>query len=100
MSFIFSLSCVIVVVIHVWVGTYLYVSQSEAGELEVLRVQLARLQAEKNDLVALNSELQLKMQGSPEDSFIEIRIAVCDTVSLPSHTLHLLHTYTLHVCVI
>uniref|UniRef100_A0A671SKP3 Optineurin n=1 Tax=Sinocyclocheilus anshuiensis TaxID=1608454 RepID=A0A671SKP3_9TELE len=46
-------------------------------ELEALRGQIARLQAEKNDLVALNSELQLKMgQGSPRDSFIEIRIAV------------------------
>ncbi|XP_051544520.1 optineurin-like [Myxocyprinus asiaticus] len=46
------------------------------SELEALRGQIARLQAEKNDLVALNSELQLKMgQGSPEDSFIEIRIA-------------------------
>ncbi|RXN25715.1 optineurin [Labeo rohita] len=45
-------------------------------ELEALRGQIARLQAEKNDLVALNSELQLKMgQGSPRDSFIEIRIA-------------------------
>ncbi|KAL1275494.1 hypothetical protein QQF64_035117 [Cirrhinus molitorella] len=45
-------------------------------ELEVLRGQIARLQAEKNDLVALNSELQLKMgQGSPRDSFIEIRFA-------------------------
>ncbi|XP_028810703.1 optineurin isoform X2 [Denticeps clupeoides] len=46
------------------------------GELETLRAHVARLQAEKNDLVALNSELQLKMgQGSPEDSFIEIRFA-------------------------
>uniref|UniRef100_A0A8C1WU45 Optineurin n=1 Tax=Cyprinus carpio TaxID=7962 RepID=A0A8C1WU45_CYPCA len=45
-------------------------------ELETLRGQIARLQAEKNDLVALNSELQLKTgQGSPRDSFIEIRIA-------------------------
>ncbi|KAA0720677.1 Optineurin [Triplophysa tibetana] len=45
------------------------------SELEGLRGQIARLQAEKNDLVALNSELQLKMgQGSPRDSFIEIRI--------------------------
>ncbi|XP_073694313.1 optineurin [Garra rufa] len=45
-------------------------------ELEALRGQITRLQAEKNDLVALNSELQLKTgQGSPRDSFIEIRIA-------------------------
>ncbi|RVE56281.1 hypothetical protein OJAV_G00219800 [Oryzias javanicus] len=42
-------------------------------EVEGLRVQVARLQAEKNDLVALNSELQLKAeQDSRDDSFIEI----------------------------
>lgn len=41
--------------------------------MEALRVQVARLQAEKNDLVALNSELQLKAeQDSRDDSFIEI----------------------------
>ncbi|XP_060759395.1 optineurin isoform X2 [Neoarius graeffei] len=46
------------------------------AKLEALTSQIARLQAEKNDLVAINSELQLKMsQVSPEDSFIEIRIA-------------------------
>lgn len=51
--------------------------QCVQSELETLKGQIARLQAEKNDLVALNSELQLKMgQGSPRDSFIEIRIAV------------------------
>lgn len=45
-------------------------------QLELLKSQIVRLQAEKCDLVAMNSELQLKMgQGSPEDSFIEIRIA-------------------------
>uniref|UniRef100_Q5RI56-2 Isoform 2 of Optineurin n=1 Tax=Danio rerio TaxID=7955 RepID=Q5RI56-2 len=45
-------------------------------ELEALRGQILRIQAEKNDLVAMNSELQLKMgQGSPSNSFIEIRIA-------------------------
>lgn len=34
---------------------------------------MARLQAEKNDLVAMNSELQLKAdQDSNDDSFIEI----------------------------
>ncbi|KAG1952609.1 optineurin [Pimephales promelas] len=58
-------------------------------ELEALRAQIGRLQAEKNDLVALNSELQLKTgQGSPRDSFIEIRIAEDDdlkvTRDLPS----------------
>ncbi|XP_054608572.1 optineurin [Dunckerocampus dactyliophorus] len=46
---------------------------SHSVEVNTLRAQLARLQAEKNDLVALNSELQLKAdQDSHEDSFIEI----------------------------
>ncbi|XP_047431059.1 optineurin [Mugil cephalus] len=45
----------------------------QSGELEALRSQVARLQAEKNDLVAMNSELQLKAeQDSRDDSFIEI----------------------------
>ncbi|XP_038157979.1 optineurin [Cyprinodon tularosa] len=45
----------------------------QSAEVEALRAQVARLQAEKNDLVALNSELQLKAeQGSEDDSFIEI----------------------------
>ncbi|KAM4712201.1 optineurin isoform 2-T2 [Anableps anableps] len=45
----------------------------QSAEADALRAQVARLQAEKNDLVALNSELQLKAeQGSEEDSFIEI----------------------------
>ncbi|XP_029901922.1 optineurin [Myripristis murdjan] len=48
-------------------------SANQRAELEGLRAQLARLQAEKNDLVALNSELQLKAsQGSSDDSFIEV----------------------------
>ncbi|XP_036813361.1 optineurin isoform X6 [Oncorhynchus mykiss] len=47
---------------------------NQNSELEALRAQLVRLQAEKNDLVAMNSELQLKTgQGSEDDSFIEIR---------------------------
>ncbi|KAJ8261781.1 hypothetical protein GJAV_G00158330 [Gymnothorax javanicus] len=47
-----------------------------SAEVEALKAQVARLQAEKSDLVAMNSELQLKMRpGSPEDSFVEIRIA-------------------------
>ncbi|KAF7228847.1 optineurin [Nothobranchius furzeri] len=51
---------------------------SQNPELEALRAQVARLQAEKNDLVALNSELQLKAeQDSQDDSFIEI-ITVSD----------------------
>ncbi|XP_034019308.1 optineurin [Thalassophryne amazonica] len=42
-------------------------------ELDALRAQVARLQAEKNDLVAMNSELQLKAgQDSQDDSFIEV----------------------------
>lgn len=54
-----------------------------------LRAQVARLQAEKSDLVAMNSELQLKTgQDSSEDSFIEIRIA---SVSNTHHT----HTHSL-----
>lgn len=42
-------------------------------ELDALRAQVSRLQAEKNDLVALNSELQLKADHNGEDdSFIEV----------------------------
>lgn len=47
--------------------------EAQGAELETLRAQLARLRAEKNDLVALNSELQLKADHSGnDDSFIEI----------------------------
>ncbi|XP_030006149.1 optineurin isoform X1 [Sphaeramia orbicularis] len=50
----------------------------QSSELDALRAQVARLQAEKNDLVAMNSELQLKAdQDSREDSFIEV-ITVTD----------------------
>nr|XP_046153280.1 optineurin-like isoform X2 [Oncorhynchus gorbuscha] len=53
---------------------------NQNAELEALHAQLVRLQAEKSDLVAMNSELQLKTgQGSEDDSFIEIRIARDDT---------------------
>ncbi|XP_041819825.1 optineurin [Chelmon rostratus] len=49
------------------------VSSNQSAELDALRAQVARLQAEKNDLVAMNSELQLKAdQDSHSDSFIEI----------------------------
>lgn len=54
-------------------------STNQSTELEVLRAQVARLQAEKNDLVALNSELQLKADQDSQDdgSFIEIiRVSV------------------------
>ncbi|XP_044042346.1 optineurin [Siniperca chuatsi] len=45
----------------------------QSVEVDALRAQVARLQAEKNDLVAMNSELQLKAdQDSHDDSFIEI----------------------------
>ncbi|XP_040007822.1 optineurin isoform X2 [Xiphias gladius] len=45
----------------------------QSAEMEALRARVARLQAEKNDLVAMNSELQLKAdQDSQDDSFIEI----------------------------
>lgn len=48
-------------------------SCSQSAELDALRAQVARLQAEKHDLVAINSELQLKAeQDSQDDSFIEI----------------------------
>ncbi|CAL1568712.1 unnamed protein product [Knipowitschia caucasica] len=53
--------------------------ETQDSEVEALRIQLARLRAEKNDLVALNSELQLKADhSSNDDSFIEI-IKVTDS---------------------
>lgn len=66
-------------------------STNHSAELDALRAQVARLQAEKNDLVALNSELQLKAdQDSQDGSFIEIiRVSVrsntyTDRKSLPN----------------
>ncbi|XP_071358183.1 optineurin [Trachinotus anak] len=55
-------------------GSQLRVTASSQGaELEALRAQVARLQAEKNDLVAMNSELQLRAdQDSRDDDFIEV----------------------------
>lgn len=46
-------------------------------EVEQLKTQVARLQAEKADLLGIVSELQLKLtaSGSSEDSFVEIRMA-------------------------
>ncbi|XP_066243506.1 optineurin isoform X1 [Saccopteryx leptura] len=46
-------------------------------EMEQLKTQVARLQAEKADLLGIVSELQLKLNsgGSSEDSFVEIRMA-------------------------
>ncbi|XP_007442350.1 optineurin isoform X1 [Python bivittatus] len=44
-------------------------------ELEQLKAQVAKLQAEKADLVAIISELQLKLSAAAtEDSFVEIRM--------------------------
>ncbi|XP_037366512.1 optineurin [Talpa occidentalis] len=45
--------------------------------VEQLKTQVARLQAEKADLLGIVSELQLKVNsnGPPEDSFVEIRMA-------------------------
>lgn len=47
-------------------------------EVEQLKTQVARLQAEKVDLLGIVSELQLKLNsgGPSEDSFVEIRMAV------------------------
>ncbi|CAL8318391.1 unnamed protein product [Lota lota] len=48
-------------------------SANQAAEIDTLCAQVARLQAEKNDLVAMNSELQINAgQRSDDDSFIEI----------------------------
>ncbi|XP_036044451.1 optineurin [Onychomys torridus] len=46
-------------------------------EVEQLKTQVRRLQAEKADLLGIVSELQLKLNssGSSEDSFVEIRMA-------------------------
>ncbi|XP_052506592.1 optineurin isoform X3 [Budorcas taxicolor] len=46
-------------------------------EVEQLKTQVVRLQAEKADLLGIVSELQLKLNlgGSSEDSFVEIRMA-------------------------
>lgn len=47
-------------------------------EMEQLKTQVVRLQAEKADLLGIVSELQLKLNssGPSEDSFVEIRMAV------------------------
>ncbi|XP_072509402.1 optineurin isoform X2 [Notamacropus eugenii] len=48
-------------------------------EMEQLKTQVSRLQAEKADLLGIVSELQLKLNtGSSEDSFVEIRMAEGD----------------------
>lgn len=70
-------------------------ASSQGAELEALRAQMARLQAEKNDLVAMNSELQLKVeQGSGDDDFIEvIRVSVsCRTHIIIQEHIYLNYT--------
>ncbi|MBN3271806.1 OPTN protein, partial [Polyodon spathula] len=66
--------------IQMFEGTQGILAHSQ--EVEQLKAMITRLQAEKCDLVAMNSELQLKQRSdSPEDSFIEIRIAVSESKS-------------------
>lgn len=50
-----------------------------AQELEQLRMQVVKLQAEKADLVAIISELQLKLNIGTDDSFVEIRMHVSES---------------------
>ncbi|XP_060885427.1 optineurin [Labrus mixtus] len=52
-------------------GGLLATSSNKSAELDALYAQVARLQAEKNDLVAMNSELQLKAEQD-EESFITV----------------------------
>uniref|UniRef100_A0A8C4SBA4 Optineurin n=1 Tax=Erpetoichthys calabaricus TaxID=27687 RepID=A0A8C4SBA4_ERPCA len=57
-------------------GTNKILFQDLHLEIEQLKTMINRLKAEKSDLVAMNSELQLKLGNqSPENSFVEIRIA-------------------------
>ncbi|XP_077025525.1 optineurin isoform X2 [Tamandua tetradactyla] len=49
------------------------VEQEQAAEQ--LKAQVARLQAEKADLLGIVSELQLKLDPGGEDSFVEIKMA-------------------------
>ncbi|XP_073508477.1 protein MCM10 homolog [Phyllobates terribilis] len=50
-----------------------------AEEIKHLKAQLARLQAEKADLLGIISELQVKLSScATEDSFVEIQIAGMD----------------------
>lgn len=45
-------------------------------EVRQLKSQVQRLQAEKADLLAIISELQVKLNISAEDSFVEIGMSV------------------------
>ncbi|XP_015272719.1 PREDICTED: optineurin [Gekko japonicus] len=54
---------------------YTVYQKEMAQELEQLKMQVTKLQAEKADLVAIISELQLKLNSATtEDSFVEIRM--------------------------
>ncbi|KAM9824370.1 optineurin [Neosynchiropus ocellatus] len=55
-------------------------SSTAGPELEALKTLVSRLQAEKNDLVAMNSELQLKADQESQEDFIEV-IKVTDSSS-------------------
>lgn len=79
-------------------------STNQSAELDALRAQVARLQAEKNDLVALNSELQLKADQDSQDdgSFIEIiRVSVqyTTTHTFNSTAFHLVHSKFFHIII-
>ncbi|XP_078530298.1 optineurin [Lissotriton helveticus] len=54
-------------------------------ENEQLKTQVTKLQAEKKDLLGIISELQLKLNTSSEDSFIEIRMAVEENAELKTN---------------
>ncbi|KAG8142570.1 hypothetical protein E2320_005789 [Naja naja] len=60
------------------------VSRKEMSqEVEQLKAQVAKLQAEKADLLAIISELQLKLNAAAaEDSFVEIRMHEGEAVGL------------------
>ncbi|XP_048862493.1 optineurin-like isoform X2 [Brienomyrus brachyistius] len=54
---------------------------AEDSEVENLKVLMAKLKAEKTDLVAMNSELQLKLsQRFPED-FVAVQFAECTEIN-------------------
>lgn len=56
-----------------------------AQEVEQLKTQVTKLHAEKADLVAIISELQLKLNSTTgEDSFVEIRMHVSYSCANPS----------------
>lgn len=68
-------------------GTHdIILSQNDfSEENEQLKTQVTKLQAEKKDLLGIISELQLKLNTSSEDSFIEIRMAVEENAELKTN---------------